>query len=167
MYKIHREGSNQNPNKNHKEGSNQRLKRAEAKDRNHDKIAMAADIWYLLQSFVGQFDPLVLSRRSTTLAVEEAAASVRMDNTYYEIYWISTNGCQQLYYVVAYNSNDHPYPISYNNDQQYSWLPNRTFNQNRVSIHQCQSETPRYNQTHDCHQVAVSNISIFNEDKPS
>lgn len=44
MYKIHREGSNQNPNKNHKEGSNQRLKRAEAKDRNHDKIAMAADI---------------------------------------------------------------------------------------------------------------------------
>jgi hypothetical protein len=79
-------GYSQNPNKNHKEGSNQRLNRAEAKDRNHDKIAMAADTRYLLQSFGGQFDPLELSIRSTTLAVEEAAARVRMDNTYYEIY---------------------------------------------------------------------------------
>jgi len=51
MYKIQilgtklcKIGYSQNPNKNHKEGSNQRLKRDEAKDRNHDKIAMTADI---------------------------------------------------------------------------------------------------------------------------
>jgi hypothetical protein len=40
--------------KNHKDGSNQRLKRDEAIDRNQDKKAMAADIWYLLQNFGGQ-----------------------------------------------------------------------------------------------------------------
>jgi len=34
----------QNPSKYHKAGSNQRLNRAEAKDRNHVKKAMAADI---------------------------------------------------------------------------------------------------------------------------
>lgn len=47
------------------------------------------------------------------------------------------------------------YPISHDDDQQYTWVTKRAFNKNRVSIHQCQSETPWYNQTHDCYQVAV------------
>jgi hypothetical protein len=47
------------------------------------------------------------------------------------------------------------YPISYNNDQQYSRLTKGAFNKNRVTIHHCQCETPWYNQTHDCDQVAV------------
>lgn len=64
------------------EGNSQRLNREDAIDRNHDKKAMIADILYLLQSFGGQKDPWVLRRRSTTLAVEQAAASVRVDNTY-------------------------------------------------------------------------------------
>lgn len=65
----------------HKDGSNQRLKRDEAKHRNHDMKAIAADILYLLQNFGGQYGPLAWSMISTTLVVEQAAARVRMDNT--------------------------------------------------------------------------------------
>lgn len=65
----------------HKDGSNQRLKREEAIDKNHDKNAIAAEIRYLLQNFGGQKEPSELSKISTTLAVEQAAASVRIDNT--------------------------------------------------------------------------------------
>lgn len=66
---------------NHKDGSNQRLNRDEAKDRNHDMKAIAADILYRLQNFGGQYEPFAWSRTSTTLAVEHAAARVRIDNT--------------------------------------------------------------------------------------
>lgn len=66
---------------NHKDGSNQRLNRDEAKDRNHDMKAIAADILYLLQNFGGPYGPFAWSRTSTTLAVEHAAARVRIDNT--------------------------------------------------------------------------------------
>lgn len=65
----------------HKEGSSQRLKRKEATDKNHDKKAIIADMRYLLQIFGGQYDPSALSRRSTTLAVEQAVAKVRTDKT--------------------------------------------------------------------------------------
>lgn len=69
------------PYKNYKEGSNQRLKRDEANERNHVMKAIAADILYLLQNFGGQYGPSAWSRTSTTLAVEHAAASVRIDST--------------------------------------------------------------------------------------
>lgn len=57
------------------------MKRVEARDKNQDKKAMVADNWYLLQNFTGHL-PFECSRRSTTLAVEQAAASVRNDSTY-------------------------------------------------------------------------------------
>lgn len=69
------------PYKNYKEGSNQRLKRDEANERNHVMKAIAADILYLLQNFGGQYGPSAWSRTSTTLAVEHAAARVRIDST--------------------------------------------------------------------------------------
>lgn len=75
---------------NHKDGSNQRLNRHEAKDRNHDMKAIAADILYLLQNFGMQYGPFTWSRMSTTLAVEHAAARVRIDNTCWEKCWDHT-----------------------------------------------------------------------------
>jgi len=140
--------------KNHKDGSNQRLKRDEAIDRNQDKKAMAADIWYLLQNFGGQKDPSEWSRRSTTLAVEHAAANVRVDKTCRVSWWNLSQGVPINASISFGQIADGTYPISKDNNQKYSRLSNRTFDQNRVSINYCQCETPWNSQTHDCNQVA-------------
>lgn len=57
------------------------MKRDDANDRNQDKKAIAADNWYRLHRFAGQYDRPTSSRRSVTLAVELAAASDRNDKT--------------------------------------------------------------------------------------
>lgn len=62
-------------------GSNQRLKRDEAKERDHERKAIVADSWYLLHTFEGQYGAFALIKRSATLAVEHAPASVRIDKT--------------------------------------------------------------------------------------
>lgn len=159
---LHQQENELHPYKNHKEGSNQRLKRDEAIERNHVMKAIAADILYLLQNFGGQYGPSAWSRTSTTLAVEHAAPRVRIDRICGEIYTLKTqlmtqliimrriHGCMYLYQNGVYS-----YPISYNNDQQYSRLTKGAFNKNRVTINHCQCETPWYNQTHYCDQVAA------------
>lgn len=65
------------------------------------------------------------------------------------------SNCTLVSIYVITNYSNSAYPISHDNDQQYTRLSDRAFNKNRVSIHQGQSETPGYNQTHDCYQVAV------------
>lgn len=44
------------------------------------------------------------------------------------------------------------YPISHDDDQKNSPLTNRALDEQRVSINQCQSDTPGNDQTHDCNQ---------------
>lgn len=66
----------------YKEGRSQRLKRAETRERNHDKKAIAAESLYLLQSFAEQYGTPTLSNTSATLAVEQEAAKARNDRTY-------------------------------------------------------------------------------------
>lgn len=65
----------------YKAGRSQRLKSDEENERNQDKKAIAADNWYLPHNFSGQNDLPTSSRRSATLAVEQAAASDRNDKT--------------------------------------------------------------------------------------
>lgn len=68
-------------NKFHRDGKIQKLIRQEADERNQDKMAMTADIWYLLHKFSGQYDLSALFNKSVTLAVEHAAANNRYDKT--------------------------------------------------------------------------------------
>lgn len=100
---------------NHKEGSSQRLKSEEAIERNQVKKAIAADIWYLLQNFEGQYGFSARRKRSTTLAVEHAAASVRIDKTCHATLRIHqilvAIGCSTELWM---NQNG-AYPISNNN----------------------------------------------------
>ncbi|KAL3515219.1 hypothetical protein ACH5RR_022121 [Cinchona calisaya] len=104
------------------EGSSQRLKRDDARENNQDRKANKADVRYLLQYLGGQKESSARNKRSTIPAVELAAAS---------------------------NIRSRSYPITYNDDQQYSQLPNRALDQDGVSIKQSQSETPWNDQTHD------------------
>lgn len=66
----------------HREGKIQKLIRQEADERNQDKMAIAADIWYLLHKFSGQYDLSDFINKSVTLAVEHAAANNRYDKTW-------------------------------------------------------------------------------------
>lgn len=68
----------------YKEGRSQRLQREEAKERHHDKKAMAAESWYLMHNFPAQrftFEWPDVIKISVTLAAEHAAASDRNERT--------------------------------------------------------------------------------------
>lgn len=84
------------------------MKRAEANDRNHDKKAIAAESWYLLHIFAGQYEVPTSRRRSVTLAVELAAANDRNDRTCNGI----VKSLQLVYYQkwLIFGEMDHGIP---------------------------------------------------------
>ena len=94
--------------------------------------------------------------------MEHAAASVRTDKTCHEKKAISlthSNSFKQIQHLISNMLKialliTRSYPVSRSYYEQYSRLTNRAFNQNRVPIHQRQSETPWDDQAHDCYQIA-------------
>lgn len=68
-------------NSQEEEATNHRLKRDEAAVRNQDTKAIAADSWYRPQNLGGLYAPSKWTRRSTTLALAQAAASDNIAKT--------------------------------------------------------------------------------------
>lgn len=60
--------------------------------------------------------------------------------------------------MFQFKNIEHIYPISENDHQQNSPLTYRALDEQRVSINQCQSDTPWNHQTHDCYQEAADSI---------